>query len=415
VSGDVIKEFLVGLGFEVNESSLAKFNKSIATASVRVAALATTVQASAAAIGYAISGVSESFEQLGYQYRLITPAINKAIILRRELFNAYGRAGINIQRAVVESVKLNMSITKTKYALEALYKSVASKFFVFLTKQSDTFREKLYRNMPKIQQAIGIFVDSVFKALDIVYQFGERAFEILVKIYDFFVMLHKETNGWSTAILAIAAAWKVLNLSFLATPLGMILAAVAAIVTLYDDYKTFMEGGKSFFNWDKAIPVINAITEALKSLITVVKSFWTLLADVGNIFVNLFEGKFKRAFIGVKELIDDSIEHLKNFISLIKTYFGTLGTVGSAIGGFLSNAFAGPQQTPYGIPYANPVAHASNNTSQQNINATSQTTIYTQPGADADAIGKAAGESYRTYFDRVVNMGGTLSPGGALK
>lgn len=42
-----------------------------------------------------------------------------------------------------------------------------------------------------------------------------------------------------------------LRLAFLATPIGIITALGAAILALYDDYKTWKEGGKSFLDWSQ--------------------------------------------------------------------------------------------------------------------------------------------------------------------
>lgn len=128
MSGDVIKSFLVGLGFEVDDSSLAKFNKSITTAAIKITALSTAIVGASGLIAKGISGISESFEDIGYQFHIIAPAINKALVLRNEMLKAYAATGMNITQVVRNSVKLNMSLDKTKFILEALYKSVGSDF-----------------------------------------------------------------------------------------------------------------------------------------------------------------------------------------------------------------------------------------------------------------------------------------------
>ena len=121
--GEVIKSFLVGLGFDVDDSSLSVFNNSIKTAALRVTALYGTINAFAGSMVYAFSKISEGFEEMGYQYHIIAPAINKAIVLRQELLKAYSSAGINIRKVIVDSIRLNMSLAKTKFAMEAIYKS----------------------------------------------------------------------------------------------------------------------------------------------------------------------------------------------------------------------------------------------------------------------------------------------------
>lgn len=390
MTGDLIKSFLVGLGFDIDEKSLAKFNKSVSDSTLKVIAMAGAIEASAVAIGYGIEAVSKDFEALGYQYRLITPAINKAIILRRELFSAYARAGVNLQDVIVKSVKLNMSLTKTRYAFQALYQGVASRFFDLLAKQSDLFRKKIYANMPKIQKILENVVKAVFKAFEVVSILGARLWSILGRVYDFFVKLDEVTGGWSTRILAVIAAWKLLNLEFLATPLGLLITGLAALLALYDDFRTYQEGGESFFDWAKYIPTIDLVADAMKKVYGWLKGIGEALGDIAAAVTLAFSGKFAGAFEALK-----------------------------AIGGngddFLNNLTRNSQTTPLGIPYANPVAHSSLSNLANNYNATSQTTIYTQPGADVNALGKEIGNQYKINFDRVVNMGGSFSPGGVTK
>lgn len=397
MTGEMIKKFLVGLSFDVDGGSLEKFNKSIASASLKVAALATSIEASATAITYGISGISEDFEKLGYQYRLITPAINKAIILRRELFSAYARAGVNLQDVIVKAVRLNMSLTKTRYAFQALYQGVASRFFDLLAKQSDRFRNLIYANMPKIQKILENVVRAVFKAFEVVSILGTRLWSILGRVYDFFVKLDEATGGWSTKILAVIAAWKLLNLEFLATPLGALIAGLAALLALYDDYMTYKEGGQSFIDWSKYADEVQVVVDVFQLLTNTVKTLYGWLVDIGKT---------------LGDIAAATVAALHGNLSGALSIFSDSGGGGDA---FLRKIGAFQGLTPNGIPYANPIAHSYPQGGTSNVNANSQTTIYTQPGADANAIGKSVGETYRMHFDRTINMGGSFSPGGVPK
>lgn len=370
---DVIKEFLVGLGFGVDDSSLAKFNKAIASATLRVTALYAASKAMATAVVYGISKISEGFEQLGYEYRIIAPAINKALILRRELLKAYSAAGINITKVVQASVRLNFSLAKTKFALEAIYKSVGSRFFELLTKQSDIFRKRLYDNLPRIQNFLERLVQSVFHFVDALTQFGSRVFSILGRIYDFLVGLDRVTGGWSTAILAVAAAWRILNLAFLATPLGLIITGITALIALWDDLQVFREGGKSLFNWSKAIPVIDAIGKAIGYVV-------------------------------------DKTAQLVDYLSKL-SIFSAIAGVGEAVASFLLGpnvaANAGAGGTAQGFLAAPMVGSNVTNNNGTNQNVTQQTNINVQGVADAGAVGKAvSSEQSRVNFDMVRNLKG---------
>lgn len=398
MNGEVIKSFLVGLGFGVDDSSLSKFNKAIASAGVKVAALYASIKLTASAIVFSISKISEGFEQMGYEYRIIAPAINKTLMLRREMLKAYEAAGINITKVVQQSVLLNFSLAKTKFAFEAIYRSVASRFFPLITKQSDIFRQKLYANMPKIQAALERFVNFIFKAFEATVQLGTRIWSILTRVYDFFAKLHDATDGWSTVILGVAAAWKILNLSFLATPLGMLLTGLVALLALYDDFKTYQEGGKSLFDWSSFLPVIDAVTDALKSLRGVLDQVFQTIFALFDAFYHLIHLDFS----GFADRIGLAFESITQYIKNLISTFGSLLNIRSSLKNWGINVL-NSALTP---AVSNPVGSAVQN-SQTNQNVDQQTSIIVQGSADANSTAKAvAGEQSRVNFDMVRNMKG---------
>lgn len=414
MTGEVIKSFLVGLGFDVDDGSLAKFNKSIESAALRVTALYATVNAAASGIVYSIANISEGFEKMGYEYRIIAPAINKALVLRQELLRAYSAAGINITKVIQNSVKLNMSLDKTKFALKAIYDSVGSKFFSLLTKQSDIFRKKLYENMPRIQAVIERFVKFIFKAFEAVTILGARVWSILTRVYDFFVALDKATDGWSTIILGVVAAWKLLNLSFLASPIGMVIAGLVALLALYDDFKTFQEGGKSLFNWEPFIPVIDAVTESLKSLRDVWKSIVDIIGNVILAFVSLFKLDFRSFFSSLQDSLNSVLKLFGNLGSYVSNMKDIGLSTSKFIGGQVANLFgdkggnvaANLQNNPANQPLGNPIGSSSQH-NQTNMNVKQQTDINIIGSADANSTGRAvAGEQSKVNFDMVRNMKG---------
>jgi len=404
---------MVGLGFAVDDASLAKFNKSIASATLRVAALYGSIKIMSSAIVYSISKISEGFEQMGYEYRIIAPAINKAIVLRREMLKAYAAAGINITKVVQESVKLNMSLTKTKFALEAIYKSVGSRFFSALTKQSDAFRKTIYANMPKIQNFLERFIKFIFKALEATTALGMRLWSILTRVYDFFVMLDKATDGWSTRIIAVIAAWKLLNLEFLATPLGMLLTGMLALLALFDDFKTWQEGGESLFDWSSFLPVIKTMSEFLGALWEQLKKVVDVVGDLIVGFIQLFHSGDLTAFLQTMThaigAIADSFKGLWDVITKGGSVLGALGSWTSKLFGGnaeknVPNAYAGGGFVPATAPVGSGVQN-----SQTNQHVQQQTSIHVSGSADANSIGKAvAGEQSRVNFDMVRNMKGAV-------
>ena len=409
MSGEVIKSFLVGLGFDVDDASLSKFNKSITAATLKVAALYTSIKVAAAAITYGISEISESFEKLGYEYRLIVPAINKAILLRQELLKAYSAAGINIYKVIQQSVRLNLSLTKTKFALEAIYKSVGSRFFDLLTKQSDIFRQKIYQNMPRIQAALEGFVKFIFKALQVTTELGERVWSILSRVYDFFVALGEKTNGWSNIILGLVAAWKFLNLEFLATPLGQLLALGLAILALYDDIKTFYEGGKSLIDWG------SELTRVITGLIVVLGSFYAAIKigtaigvlaealsalNVTLSITGVLAALAAAPFWAIAAAIAAVVAGLVLADEKWKIFGGNLSGFVGGIGGSVLDAIGG-RSAPLGTNSSNNAKPNPN--VNQNVNQ--QTNINISGSANANATGSAvAGQQQRVNQDMTRNF-----------
>lgn len=403
MTGELIKSFLVGLGFSVDDASLAKFNQSIASATLRVTALYATVKAATAGILYGISQISDGFERMGYEYRLIAPSVNKTLQIRQETLRAYQAAGVNIIKVIQESIRLNLSLTKTKIAFEAIYRSAASRFFTLLTKQSDVLRQKLYANMPKIIDLVERFVKFIFRMSEALTSFGTRVGSILGRVLDFFIELDRATDGWSTKILAVVAAWQLLNLKFLATPLGQLIAGIVTLIALYDDFKVWKEGGDSFFNWSSFVPVIDAVAEALKSVWGVLQAIADVVGNVILGFYQLFQGDKAGAFDSLIASGQAVLSVFQNLWDTIKGVGGALGALGTW-GGQLFGGGNAQAAAPLGAGAA-PLGVGGNQNSQTTQNLHMQTQIDVNSTADAGTVGKqVAGAQTRVNFDAARNF-----------
>lgn len=394
--GEVIKEFLVGLGFEVDESSLNKFNKSIASAALRVTALYASIKATTAAVAYGISKISQSFEQLGYEYKILAPAINKALILRREMFRAYSAAGVNLVKVVRSSAAFNLSLEKTRIAFEALYRGVASRFFDRLARQSDLFRVRLYENMPRIQDTLEKLVNYLFRAFDATLIIGERVWGMLTR-------LHEATSGVSTVVLGMVVAWRALNLAFLTTPIGLVLTGLLALIALYDDFQVWKEGGKSYFDWSDAVPIINTVTAAMSGLWKAAQGTATALSEIVLAYMQLRKGDYSgaasSAFGGFGYLAQLGLTGPANLVTqgLANHFGGADDAAQKAAGSFPAIPL---RSTPLGGTTQN-----NNSTSNQNVNQ--QTTINIQGVADAQAASRhSSSEQSRVNMDLIRNLKG---------
>lgn len=416
--GDVIKQFLVGLGFGVDDTSLAKFNKAVSSATAKVGVLYASVTAAAGGIFYSISKISEGFEQMGYEYRLIAPAINKALILRQELLKAYRTAGVNIQKVIQDSVRFNFTLARTQFAFKAIYASVATKFLPLLTKQMEVFRKQIYANMPKIQAQLSKFITFVFKAFEAIYQLGNRLWSILSRVYDFFSALHEATNGWSTAILAVIAAWNLLDLAFIATPLGFIITGLVAILALFDDFKTWQEGGKSLFDWSPFVPIINSVGDALIGIVHIIDDLVKASAYLAVGFVKLFTGDWSGAMnswaISGERLVSifghllDTLVGVGNALINVGKWALSAGNwdITKKLFGDGSNISANAQSLGgQGAPIGSPLVSSPSNVNHTNYDVNQQTSINVMASPDANNTAKSvASEQNRVNFDFTRNL-----------
>jgi hypothetical protein len=109
MSAEIIKEFLVGLGFKVDEAGLAKFSEGIASASLRVTALAAATTAAAGVIVAGVQKIAADFDQmdkLATQFRTTADAID-------EFADAAGILGIKEETAVEGLRNLDRAIVDT--------------------------------------------------------------------------------------------------------------------------------------------------------------------------------------------------------------------------------------------------------------------------------------------------------------
>jgi hypothetical protein len=337
MTGEVIKQFLVSLGFGVDDKSLKGFTKALTGAVTKVTAMAAAVKVMAAGTFIGIAKISEGFEELGYSTRMIAPAINKAILLRKAMMSAYKDAGINIVQAVQQSIKFNFSLAKTRFQLEGIVKSTAIKFLPMLTKQMDIFRQKVSANMPKILAVLERFVKFIFKAFEGVVLLGARLWSILGRVWDLLEKLDDITGGWSTKIIAVVAAWKLLNLAFITTPIGMILTGLIALLALYDDFMTWQEGGDSLFDWGAWIPAIDAFTDAMKIAWDAIKQMWSVVTSLWGAFKKLFSGDFKGFFGGLA----DAASKLLGVLKSIYDYWAKIFEFGGKFGGAVLDKVTG--------------------------------------------------------------------------
>lgn len=100
---------------------------------------------------------------------------------------------------------------------------------------------------------------------------------------------------------------KLFRLAFLASPIGIILALASALYLLYDDYKTWKEGGKSLFDWSKW-------TNGIDKIISKIKDFLAILDKIKDKVINFVQKIISDPIAAVQDVIEVAKDAAKNAI-----------------------------------------------------------------------------------------------------
>lgn len=106
---------------------------------------------------------------------------------------------------------------------------------------------------------------------------------------------------------------KLFRLAFLASPIGIILALGAALALLYDDYKTWREGGKSLFDWSKW-------TNGIDTIINKIKDFLDILNKVKDKTVEFVQKIIKDPAGALKEVATEVQQGVQNAKKTVQNY-----------------------------------------------------------------------------------------------
>jgi len=501
MNDDVIKEFLVGLGFKIDEEGLNKFNAGIGKATAIAAGIGAAAVTAAAGITKFVSGIADKFDavgdladqtnttadsilRLGYIAELtgssvqaaesslfglnktageaalgigrgakifedlglqakdsngvlkqtdvlmseigdrikdmargeqlavlsklgIDPTMINALTtdvsgLAAEFDELYRNAGIDANEAAENSNEFNDSMARMKFTMDAIKNAVGLKFMNQLRMGIDALRKFLVENMPKIINAVSPVIDIVLRIAEAFILIAGRIGQVIGVIIGWLVRINDATNGWAGYILAAAAAWKYLNLTFLATPLGMILALAAAIALLVDDFLVWKEGGDSFIDWERWLPGIEAATSAVMAFKDLLSGFFTLIFSSIDVLVSLLTGDFAGAWRAVGAYVEA-------FIGILKSAWGIIKGVGEAIGNFAGagvQTLFGSSSTPALVP--SPQAQASVQGTNQSVSQ--KTEIIVDGSSNPEATARAvAGQQNRVNADMARNMRGAAS------
>lgn len=176
--------------------------------------------------------------------------------------------GINVDEAAELGAKYNDAIKITKRGFDDIITAFVLRVLPSITTAIERVSKLIDVNAGLIKSYVEPIAAAVSIGADLVTGF-------ITGIGKLFKVLGK----WPIYIGAVTIAWKLLNAVFKASPIGRIITLVMGLVTaiglLIDDYETWKEGGKSFFDWSAAQAWFDNMSRIFDGLETIVGNFFS--------------------------------------------------------------------------------------------------------------------------------------------
>lgn len=193
--------------------------------------------------------------------------------------------GYNADVAAVSSNKFMTSLRSFGLMAGMARDKIGSSLADGLAGSLDRLRRQILENFPKIEGAITSTVKGILWAGEMVGRVIYRLIQAASDIRAWWIGLDSDTQKLIQTLGGLLVAWRLLNAAMLASPITWVLALAGALLLLYDDYRTWKEGGKSLIDWKQWEP---AIEKAKAAILWLRDKLLGLKDDVGG-WQNAFE------------------------------------------------------------------------------------------------------------------------------
>ncbi|EAX8336778.1 lytic transglycosylase catalytic [Salmonella enterica] len=171
--------------------------------------------------------------------------------------------GFNADQAAVSSNRFMTSLKAFGEMAGMARDKIGSNLAEGMAGSIDNLRKRILENFPKIETTITKIVKGILWLGDIVGRVAFRIVEGVGDIIDWWGKLDKETKTLIEVIGGLVVAMRILNSTFWMSPVGLITGLIVALGLLWEDYKTWKEGGNSLIDWEKWQPAIDKAKDAL--------------------------------------------------------------------------------------------------------------------------------------------------------
>lgn len=232
-------------------------------------------------------------------------------------YSAMAKAiGFNADEAARSSNKFMTSLREFGAMAGMARDKIGSNLAGGLAGSLDTLRRHILDNFPRIEQTLTKAIKGILALGDIIGRLFFRLIEGTSDLITWWQSLDKQTRELISLFGALTIALRILNSTFWMSPIGLITALAAGIALLWEDYKTWKEGGQSLIDWGKWKPEVDAalkmtrdlkttvidLTKALAKLLNIDPKSWSLKWDFSNFISQM--GEFSKMLNMIADLLN---------------------------------------------------------------------------------------------------------------
>ncbi|EIX0868748.1 lytic transglycosylase catalytic [Escherichia coli] len=171
--------------------------------------------------------------------------------------------GFNADQAAFSSNRFMTSLKSLGEMAGMARDKIGSNLADGLAGQIDNLRKKIIENFPKIEVTITKVIKGILWLGEIVGRVAFRIVDGVGDIIEWWGKLDAETKTLIEVIGGLVVAMRILNSTFWMSPIGLITGLIVALGLLWEDYKTWKEGGNSLIEWEKWQPAIDKAKDAI--------------------------------------------------------------------------------------------------------------------------------------------------------
>ena len=169
-------------------------------------------------------------QRLGIDPTLIPMMTDDVAGLREEFRAMYAVAGTDAKAAAEESKGFLNELARLKTLSGMLAKAVGLAFIGKIRRDIENLRRVIMENFGKIQRILQIVIGFVMRVAGAIGAFVYRIIKWAGQLVGWFDSLDDGQKKLVIGVGLLIAAWKMLNLAFLTTSLGMLITGLAGIV-----------------------------------------------------------------------------------------------------------------------------------------------------------------------------------------